>query len=56
MRQHEGSWFQLQEMDLQVQFTIPKGPSTQSLGTWDLGNSNNSTALGKYIIIGYLDP
>ena len=24
----------------------PKGPSTQYLGTWDLGNSNYSTGFG----------
>ena len=27
--------------------TCPKGPSTQYLGTWDLGNSNLSTGLGE---------
>ena len=26
------------------------GPSTQYLGTWDLGNTNFSTGFGKYII------
>ena len=35
---------------------IPKGPSTQYLGTWVKGNNNCSTGLGKYMIIGYLDP
>ena len=25
----------------------PKGPSTQYLGTWDLGNSNYSTGFGE---------
>ena len=25
----------------------PKGPSTQYLGTWDLGNSNFSTGIGE---------
>ena len=34
----------------------PKGPSTQYLGTWALGNSNYSTGLGRYMIIEYLDP
>ena len=36
---------------------IPKGPSTQYLGTWDLGNSNNSTGFGEvYNYLVYLDP
>ena len=26
------------------------------VGTWDLGNSNYSTVLEMYMIIGYLDP
>ena len=25
---------------------IPKGPCTQYLGTWDLGNSNSDTGFG----------
>ena len=30
-----------------------KGPSTQYLGTWDLGNSNSSIGFGQvYMIIG----
>ena len=33
-----------------------KGPCTQQLGTWLLGNSNYSSGLGKYMIIWYLDP
>ena len=35
---------------------FPEGPCTQQLGTRDLGNSNYSTGLGKYMIIRYLDP
>ena len=31
--------------------TIPEGPCTQYLGTWDIGNGNYSTGLGKYIIL-----
>ena len=34
----------------------PRGPSTQYLGTWDLGNSNFCTGLGKYMILGHLEP
>ena len=38
----------------------PKGPSTQQLGTWVLGNKNYiiiiAQVLCKYMIIRYLDP
>ena len=37
--------------------TIPKGPSTQDLGTWVLGNSNCGTGLGQvydYWVLGPL--
>ena len=36
---------------------LPKGPSTQYLGTWGLGNSNYSTGFGEvydYEVLGPL--
>ena len=36
--------------------TYPESPSTQHSGTLDVDISIFSTDLGKYMIIGYLDP
>ena len=35
---------------------LPRGPSTQSVGTSDFSNSKYSTAAGKYLIFRYSDP
>ena len=37
-------------------FCFPKGPCTQQLGTWVLGNSNYNTVFEKVYLIGYLNP
>ena len=39
-----------------LRLRFAKGPCAQQFGTWDLGNRNSSTVLGKYMIIRYLDP
>ena len=32
---------------MNMRITVPKGPSTQYSGTWDLGNNHYSTGFGK---------
>ena len=41
---------------MNMRITVPKGPSTQYLGTWDLVNSNSGTGFGKVYDIRHLDP
>ena len=43
--------------ELWVYWGYPKGPCTQYLGTWDLGNGNSSTGFGyvyDYWVLGPL--